>query len=69
MSVDVEALIVSAGFIPQNYVTTPVFTGSVFFTAAAIRDQGLRIGYDPIPENKFHGEVWGPASKPNTKTR
>jgi hypothetical protein len=59
MSVDVEALIASAGHNPQTYVTTPVFTGSVTFNALQIRTLGLWIGYDPLATNPYHGEVWG----------
>jgi hypothetical protein len=60
MSVDIEKLISCAGHDPKAYVTTPVFIGSVVFSAASIRKIGLRIGYDPLlPENPYHGEVWG----------
>lgn len=65
MSIDIEKLIVQGGHNPQTFVTTPKFTGSVAFTAAAIRSAGLRVGYDPIPGNDCHGEVWGPKDKPN----
>lgn len=64
MSVDIEALIVSGGETPQKYVTTPVFTGSVAFTAKEIRALNLIIGYEPIrgipgvTDNPYHGEVW-----------
>lgn len=64
MSVDIEAKIVEAGLEPRAYVTTPVFTNSVCFSAKSVRDTGLWIGYDPIPDNKHHGEVWG-HPKPN----
>jgi len=33
--------------------------GSVFFEVAALRGQNLQVGYDPIPSNECHGEVWG----------
>lgn len=59
MSVDIEALIVAAGVVPQAFVTTPKFTGSVSFAASAIRALGLWVGYEPIPGNPHHGEVWG----------
>ena len=68
MSVDIESLILSASLIPQNFVTNPIFTGAVYFSAQIIRSFGLRIGYDPIPGNPYHGEVWGPAEKPNKFT-
>lgn len=64
MSVDVEKLMQSAGIDPKRYVSTPVFTGSVSFSVAAIRKLGLWVGYDPIygvpgqSDNPYHGEVW-----------
>lgn len=64
MSVDLEAKIVEAELDPREYVTTPIFTGSVSFLASAVRALNLWIGYDPIPENPYHGEVWG-TPKPN----
>ena len=54
---------------PKAFVTTPVFTGSVAFFACAIRDLGLWVGYDPIPDspsgpgNPYHGEVWATTPK------
>ena len=59
MSVDIEALLLAAGLAPMTYVTTPVFTGSVSFSAGSIRALGLWIGYDPLDGNLYHGEVWG----------
>lgn len=59
MSVDIEKLILEDGQEPKQFVTTPTFTGSVSFSAKEIRDLNLRIGYDPRPENPYHGEVWG----------
>jgi len=59
MSVDIESLIINNGCDPKEYVTTPTFTGSVSFFAGDARKLDLVIGYDPISENLFHGEVWG----------
>ena len=64
MSVDIEGLIDEAGLNARNYVTTPKYTGSVAFNAGAARAVALRIGYDPIPGNPYHGEVWG-QDRPN----
>ncbi|GAK33273.1 hypothetical protein AQ1_01160 [alpha proteobacterium Q-1] len=58
MSVDIEAQIIEDGHNPQKYVTTPVFTGSVAFCAGEARALGLWVGYDPLPDNPYHGEVW-----------
>lgn len=71
MSVDIERLIVGAGVNPQEYVTTPVFTGSVALRAGDVRALGLWVGYDPIegvhyvPDNPYHGEVWSPTERKN----
>ena len=64
MSVDIEALIMADGENPRNVVTTPVFVGSISFAAGAARALDLQIGYDPLPDNPYHGEVWG-ISRPN----
>ncbi|GER04185.1 hypothetical protein JCM17846_18670 [Iodidimonas nitroreducens] len=64
MSVDLEARIRAEGHDPKIYVTTPVFTGSVFFKACDVRALALWIGYDPLPDNPSHGEVWG-SPRPN----
>lgn len=59
MSIDVEQLIITAGQQPQQYVVDPVFTGAVAFSASSIRSLGLWIGYEPVHDNPYHGEVWG----------
>jgi len=64
MSVDIEALMIKGGVEPTEYVTTPVFQGAVWFSAAHIRALDLMVGYDPIKDepkqsdNPYHGEVW-----------
>lgn len=68
MSVDIEALIIAAEKDPVVYVTTPVFIGSVAFSAAKIRELQLRVGYDPVPQNPYHGEVWGRPERPSRFT-
>lgn len=63
MSVDIENLINRAGKDPRIYVKTPVFIGSVAFLARDIRALELWIGYDPVPDNPYHGEVWTKVEK------
>lgn len=71
MSVDIEALMLADGVCPKKFVTTPVFMGSVAFSAGQVRTLGLWVGYDPIPAsqsdpgNPYHGEVWttGPSKR------
>lgn len=68
MSVDIERLIVDAGLNPREYVRTPKYIGSVAFPVSAARDAKLLVGYDPLPDNPHHGEVWG-NDRPNRFTR
>jgi hypothetical protein len=69
MSVDIEALIIAAQLDPTHFVKTPVYTGSVAFSAQYIRAANLWIGYDPVhnhphhPDNPYHGQVWHPHQK------
>jgi len=67
MSVDLEALISEAGLDPKDYVATPPWLGSVRFEAASLRTEGFWIGYDPLPENPHHGEVWENSSSGQQK--
>lgn len=59
MSIDLERQIIEAGLVPRDYVTTPRWIGSVVFKAGDLRNEGLRIGFHPLPDNPYHGEVWG----------
>lgn len=69
MSVDIEQLMIAANVESKAFVTSPPYIGSVAFTAQSLRDAGLRIGYDPIPNvNPYHGEVWGTEVKPSRFT-
>ena len=69
MSVDIPKLMEEANVDAKEFVTTPVYTGSVRFRAKAARAVGLRIGYDPIKDvpgvedNPYHGEVWAASSQ------
>lgn len=60
MSVDIEQLMIGAGIDPRQYVTTPEFTGSVSFPARTARELNLVVGYEPLENNPYHGEVWNP---------
>lgn len=59
MSVDIEELILAVGGNPATHVTTPKYIGSVRFPVSAARSAELLVGYDPLPDNQCHGEVWG----------
>ncbi len=67
MSVDLEKEIEKAGLDARAYVTTPRWVGSVRFEAGALRCEGFMVGFDPLPENPYHGEVWGAFSKSEQK--
>jgi hypothetical protein len=65
MSVDIESLIIADSKNVGEFVTGDLFIGSVVICADVPRSVGLLVGKDPIlPENPYHGEVWG-SRKPN----
>ncbi|MGH0263279.1 hypothetical protein NKY45_17595 [Sinorhizobium meliloti] len=68
MSVDIEKLMIGDEVEPAAYVTNPKYLGSIRFPAGAARAEKLRVGYDPLPENPYHGEVWG-ETRPNRFSR
>ena len=68
MSVDIPRLIERAGIDVRSFVINSKYSGAVYFVVGDVRNAGLRVGYDPILGNPYHGEVWGPADKPNTFT-
>lgn len=63
MSVDLQRLIEEAGLDARKFVISPPWIGAVRFAAGALRSEGLQIGYDPVPGNPYHGEVWGSFTK------
>lgn len=64
MSVDLESFIIAQQLDPRAFVTTPVWMGSVCFRAGDLRADTLKVGYDPLPDNDCHGEVWGATKRP-----
>ena len=67
MSVDLQKQIEEAGHDARIYVTSPRWVGSLRFEAGALRGEGFKVGFNPLPENPHHGEVWGTFSKPTQK--
>lgn len=63
MSVDLQRLIEEAGLDPRIFVTTPRWMGSVRFNVGSLRKEDFLVGYDPLPDNPYHGEVWDDFSK------
>ena len=59
LSVDLRRQIEEDGVDPRKYVTDQRWPGSVYFTSGALRENGFQVGYDPLPNNPYHGEIWG----------
>jgi hypothetical protein len=64
LSIDLETQILEADIEPRKYVTSPPWVGSVAFAAGVVRQAGMKVGYHPLEQNPFHGEIWGPFVKP-----
>jgi hypothetical protein len=67
MSVDLQQSIEAAGLNARDYVTTPKWMGSLRFEAGCLRAEGFMVGFEPLPDNLHHGEVWGKFSKPQQR--
>ena len=67
MSIDLKRQIEEAGVDPKQWVTSPTWIGSVTLRVGALRADGFQVGYDPVPDNPYHGEVWGQFSKAQQK--
>jgi hypothetical protein len=59
MSIDIKKSIEEAGLAAADFVTTPRWVGSAVFKADLPRSLSLMVGYEPIPGNPPHGELWG----------
>lgn len=59
MSIDIETLMAEHGVDPAQLVDGSIYAGAVRFVVGALRERGLKVGYDPLPDNVCHGEVWG----------
>jgi hypothetical protein len=68
MSIDIKKSIEEAQLVAVDFVTTPKWIGSVIFKVDSPRSLGLLVGYDPLPDNLHHGEVWGAFSKAKSKS-
>lgn len=68
LSVDLQQEIENAKLDPYKFVTSPRWIGSVKFSASQLRSQGFSVGFDPLlPDNPYHGEVWGQFSSSKKK--
>ena len=59
VSVDIERLICEAGLRPTEYVTSPKWMGSLRLSCGDVRGLGFQVGYEPMPDNHYHGSSWG----------
>jgi hypothetical protein len=59
LSVDIKKLIEADGLDPAKYVKSPKHVIAVKVKAGAFRNQNLKIGFDPLESNPYHGAVWG----------
>lgn len=64
MSVDLERFIREDGLDPRKYVTTPRWFGSLQLRVGDVREKALLVGYDPTPDNPYHGQIWNAQGKP-----
>jgi len=56
MSVDIGQLLAEAGL--QEDAQVPRGMGAVKLEVGQVRALELRVGSDPIPRNKYHGQIW-----------
>lgn len=68
MSVDHERSALEAGSGPSALALRTPFAGSIAFSAGSIRALTLRPGAEPLADNPFHCEVWGPDPTPHKFT-
>jgi hypothetical protein len=59
MSVDLQCEIEQAGLNAREFVISPPWIGAIRFEAGQLRSEEFKVGYDPLPQNPYHGEVWG----------
>jgi hypothetical protein len=69
LSVDLEELMLAAGLDPAEQAATRNFAGSVALKVSSFRSRNFLVGYDPLPENPFHGGVWEDATRKSKMTR
>ncbi len=66
LSIDIESVAHELGLDPAAFMKTDQFLGAVGLTTERFRNETLKVGYDPQPDNECHGQVWG---NPSPKKR
>lgn len=69
LSVDLEALMLTDGVDPAQPVGTAHSVGAIVLAVSAFRSRHFLVGYDPLPENPYHGAVWENAARSAKLTR
>ena len=66
LSVDLEQLLVQDGEDVDDFFKDGDCLGVVSFPVEEVRQNDFLVGYEPIPTDIYHGEVWQPQLKRNT---
>ena len=67
LSVDLVDQIMRDGSDAIVHVTSPRWIGSVCLEVSFLRASEFMVGYDPLEDNEYHGEIWGSFSKARKK--
>jgi hypothetical protein len=67
LSVDLQKEIEEANIGVEQFVMNPPWIGAIRYEAGQFRDEDLKVGFDPLPENPYHGEVWGSFTRSKQK--
>jgi adenine-specific DNA-methyltransferase len=65
ISVDLEPVAKYNGIDLVEKIKLSAFSGAIAVACGALRQQNLKVGCDPEPDNICHGQIWG---KPGQKT-
>ena len=68
MSVDIEEWMITRGLDALHDVEDPAH-GATRINVGALRTLGLKVGWDPKPDNPHHGAVWGIGNGSKRKRR
>ena len=69
LSVDLEPFILADGIDPKRHVTTLKLMASIVLPVGSFRSRSFLVGYDPLEDNPYHGDVWQDAQRGSKLTR